>query len=221
MSCRRMVSALASWSERPGGELNRRRVLLAIAIGYLIFLASYIPLNHWSVGRPAHTLNLPGEERLPFIPEFEFIYILVYPLPLLMVFLLADASRLSQAAVAFALILGVAYASYIVFPVILIRPAFSGDTLAKWLLAWEYQDPAYNNFPSLHVALAWLVYFSCRTNRHRLLWLAGLAVAISISTLFVKQHYLADVVYGALLAWSAWNWSRRLVRAALATKENP
>jgi len=221
MSRHPLLSALAVWAERPGGGLHRRRVLLAITVGYLIFLATYIPLNDWSIGRPAHTLCLPGEERLPFIPEFEFIYILVYPLPLLMVFRLPHARRLLQAAVAFALILVAAYATYIVFPVILIRPDFSSDTLAKWLLAWEYQDPAYNNFPSLHVALAWLVFFSCRTGRLRPLWLAGMAAAISISTIFVKQHYLADIVYGALLAWGAWSWSRRLVRQALPAKETP
>lgn len=219
MSRRPMLSALAAWVDRPDGGLDRRRILVAVVIGYIVFLTTYIPINNWSVGRPAHSLYLPGEEQLPFIPEFEFIYILVYPLPLLLVASLPNARRLQQAAVAFALILSVAYATYIVFPVTLTRPAFTADTPAKWLLAWEYQDPAYNNFPSLHVALAWLVYFSCRTGRHRSYWLAGIAAAISVSTLFVKQHYLADVVYGLLLAWAAWTWSRRLVPKALATME--
>ncbi len=35
--------------------------------------------------------------------------------------------------------------------------------------------------------------------------MAGLwAALIALSTLFVKQHFVADVVGGALLAWGSW-----------------
>jgi membrane-associated phospholipid phosphatase len=37
-------------------------------------------------------------------------------------------------------------------------------------------------------------------------------VGISLATLFVKQHYVVDVAYGAGLAWLAWWMSGRLVR---------
>jgi membrane-associated phospholipid phosphatase len=215
-----MLSALGVWVDRPGGKLNRRRVLLALAIGYALFIATYVPINGWSVGRPAHILFLPGEERLPFIPDFEYVYLLVYPLPLLMVFFLADARGLQRAAVAFAIVCGIAYATYIVFPVTFVRPTFASDTIAKWLLAMEYRDPSYNHFPSLHVALAWLIYLACRPGLRRSGWLVGLVAAISASTLFVKQHYLADVAYGLALACGAWAWSGRIVRRALG-EERP
>ena len=74
-----------------------------------------------------------------------------------------------------------------------------------WLLAIEYLDPSYNHFPSLHVALGCLVFFALRDRLGRLRApLATLLAGMCLSTLFVKQHYLLDVLYGSGLAWAAW-----------------
>jgi membrane-associated phospholipid phosphatase len=65
----------------------------------------------------------------------------------------------------------------------------------------QAQDPATNTFPSLHVANSLL----CTAALHRAghpAWrgVAVLAACIAVSVLLVKQHWIADVLGGAVLA---------------------
>jgi membrane-associated phospholipid phosphatase len=56
------------------------------------------------------------------------------------------------------------------------------------------------------VALSWLaVQASSRKYRGSL---GVVAVGISVSTVFVKQHYIVDVLYGWVLALVAWRLAR-------------
>jgi membrane-associated phospholipid phosphatase len=197
----------------PDEPLRRGVVFTGVLAGFLLFAATYVPINHWSVGRPARVLYLPGEDRLPFIPEFEYLYVLSYFFPWLLVPGVRDARTFVRCALAFLTTLLAAYGTYLVFPVYLERPTFVPDSIATWLLALEYRDPSYNHFPSLHVALTWLCYFGCRS-RFKGRWLPLLVISISLSTLFVKQHYVVDVVYGAGLAAWAWRGAGRLADQA-------
>lgn len=206
------LDRLTRWAA-PTGTLLRGRVFLVLAGAYGVFTLSYLSINVFSVGRPAHTLFLPGEDRIPFIPEFEFLYVLGYFLPVLALFALPGPAALRRLLVAFGLTLAVAYATYLAFPVWFERPAFEPDSLATWLLWLEYHDPSYNHFPSLHVATSWLVYLACRDGVRHSGWLLGVATGIAASTLFVKQHYLADVAYGIALAGTAWLAAGRLAPA--------
>jgi membrane-associated phospholipid phosphatase len=64
-------------------------------------------------------------------------------------------------------------------------------------------DPGYNIFPSLHVANAFLVAFIFFKLRNRIegTALTIVAVLISISALYVKQHYVVDIVSGLVLGY--------------------
>lgn len=211
---RSVVDALARWASAPGGGLDRRRLAVICLAAYLAFAASYLAVNVFSIGRRAHHLWLPGEERIPFVPEFEFLYVLSYVLPLLVVFRLPDVRRLRQAILAFPLMLAVAYTTYLLFPVYLERPALRVDSIATFLLSLEYHDPSYNHFPSLHVATSWFVYFACRDAIPRRGWMVTLLVGVAVSTLFVKRHYLVDVLYGVALAAAAWVTAGRALGGA-------
>jgi membrane-associated phospholipid phosphatase len=137
----------------------------------------------------------------------EYCYALGYVAPVLAACGLPDWARLRRLARAFALTLTVAYATYLVYPVYFERPVLQVDTLATWLLSLEYLDKSYNHFPSLHVAITWLMYLACRDRpAGRALLVAALVVPVS--TVFVKQHYVVDVAYGVALAAVAWRASR-------------
>jgi membrane-associated phospholipid phosphatase len=188
------------------GEAMSRGKVLAILVGaYAVFLATYLAIDAFSVGRAAHMLFLPGEERLPFAPEAEFVYALAYLLPVFAAWKLPDAARLRRLLIAFALTLIVAYATFLLYPVRFDRPAVDVHSVATWMVALEYRlDEPYNLFPSLHVAISWLAWLACRDQvRRRALFLA-VVIGISISTVFVKQHYVVDVLAGAALAVAAW-----------------
>jgi membrane-associated phospholipid phosphatase len=68
-------------------------------------------------------------------------------------------------------------------------------------------------FRRVHVTFAWIVYLLCRSQglgrvREGLILLT--AALISVSTLFVKQHILLDVLAGAVWAFVAWGAAGRL-----------
>jgi membrane-associated phospholipid phosphatase len=197
----------------PGGPLPRRVVFFSLLAGYGFFVATYCSINHFSIGRDAYRLFLPGEQHVPFVPAFEYFYLTGYFLPLLLLFRPPDARGFVRLIHAFALVLAVAYTTYFTFPVYLERPVFEPDSLATWLIALEYKDPSYNHFPSLHVAIGCLIYFA---SRERLGEVRGPAAAIvagmCVSTVFIKQHYVADVLFGAALAGGAWMLAGQTLR---------
>jgi len=197
------------WVEAPDGALDRRRAALVFVGVYLLFIATYLPINLFSVGRDAAQLWLPGEQNIPFVPEAEFIYVLGYLFPVLAVFRMPDVETFRRLLVAVGITLAVAYVTYLAFPVFLPRPTIEVDSLAKWLVSLEYNDPSYNHFPSLHVAFTWLIYLACRKAVRQPRALLVAAIAISVSTVFVKQHYIADIIYGLALAEVAWRLASR------------
>jgi|SRR5882757_5315048 len=92
-----------------------------------------------------------------------------------------------------------------------LHPPFANASLA--FLAFVHRiDPPGNVFPSLHVAQSFTLAFLLRIDRPRVgtvaLLMAGL---LAISTLTTKQHFVADLVAGLIMAFVA----RALVRRRL------
>lgn len=195
---------MREWLSDESGTLRRGRLALVLVGFYALFCATYLPINHFSVGRPAHVLFLPGEARIPFLPVFEYLYVLTYFVPVVLMASVRTYERFARLVRALAVAWTVAYTTYLVFPVYMERPHLEVDSLHTWLLSLQYLDKPYNHFPSMHVTLSWLVVHSAQGSRRFRLLLALAAVGISVSTLFVKQHYVVDIVYGFALAWGAW-----------------
>jgi membrane-associated phospholipid phosphatase len=82
------------------------------------------------------------------------------------------------------------------------RPAVTGVDWASTLLRFLYaNDRANNAFPSGHMYFAVLLAYFVTRWKPRLLWFAVLRVILVVcSTLFTRQHYVLDLVGGALFA---------------------
>lgn len=199
---------LKGWVADDGGRLRPRRLVAVLAVCYVVFSATYLPINFFSVGRDAATLFLPGEARLPFLPIFEYLYVLSYFVGLLLAFTLRDYATLRRMLIAFVIALSAAYTTYLLFPVYFERPHLEVDSLHTWLLSIEYRDKPYNHFPSLHVTLSCLTVHASQVSPRSRVLLHIVAAGIGVSTVFVKQHYIVDVLYGYVLAWAAWRLSR-------------
>ena len=92
-----------------------------------------------------------------------------------------------------------------------LRPlAFEHHNIATWLVGHIYAaDSNTNVFPSMHVIGSVALYaaslYTPAFRRHKLHWvMLPLAILISISTAFIKQHSCADILYA--LPYSAIVW---------------
>lgn len=170
-------------------------------------------------------LNTALDNLIPFVPEWAVFYLyLFYPLSALTIawFALVDYRR--GCALAFSLILInlVADLVYLVFPVTtdiyrqdLLSHPLVGNAFASAMYAHYAKDTSFNCFPSLHAAVATISFYAwhryARLLRSRLvraiaIGMLVVGVGVVLSTLFVKQHYIADEIAGILLAWAVGRW---------------
>jgi membrane-associated phospholipid phosphatase len=177
-------------------------VVLVALVPFYIFIAAQIP------GRAVHMPALAWDRAVPFQPIWSLLYGAPYVfLILLPVFVVRHDELLRRTVLAYLTVWITAYVCFIVYPTVAPRPVhLSGDGFAVWGLRILYDaDPPYNCFPSLHVAHSFVSALACyRVHRALGVAAAGCASLVALSTLFTKQHYVADVVVGALMALVAY-----------------
>lgn len=147
---------------------------------------------------------------IPFLPAWTWPYLLYFPFcfaPLFCRRLWNDLGAFRGAACGFALQFFAAFAVFWILPSRMERPGFDVVGPTTWALSVMYRlDPGFNVFPSLHVAnstyVACLIWRWSGAAAGSAAWAACLA--ISLSTVLVKQHYLADLPAGALLGLAAY-----------------
>ena len=85
----------------------------------------------------------------------------------------------------------------------------AGNMLARAMYDTYARDPSFNCFPSLHAAVATICWYAWqRYARQRpgpvvraiAILMLAVGIGVVLSTLFVKQHYIADEIAGVLLA---------------------
>lgn len=80
-------------------------------------------------------------------------------------------------------------------------------TRHRILILWGFGllyalDEPINTFPSMHVSFAFLSYYLMKKFQPRLQNVfLSLAIATTVSTFFVKQHYILDAVSAVVLAY--------------------
>ncbi len=198
---------------------------------FLMLIVFYILLNtivyNWTGGLYAEGfhLNTAMDNAIPFVPEWAIIYIYVfYPFSAVTMIYFAFVGYRQGYALAWSLVLinAIADLVYIVFPVttdVYRREIFAnriiGNPFADAMYAHYGSDPSFNCFPSLHAAVsvicayAWYRRFRRRPNavtKIVAVLAAVIAVGVVLSTLFVKQHYIADEIAGIVLALGIGWW---------------
>jgi membrane-associated phospholipid phosphatase len=171
--------------------------LMLLVRGY-IFIAKRVAFG------TVHAPELPWDRALPLLPAWALIYGSLYAfLIALPVFVVREEEHIRRTFWAYLAVWITAYVCFLVYPTVAPRPPeVIGDGFAAWGLRSLYgADPPYNCFPSLHVAHSFVSALTCY-RLHRRLGLAALACAslVAVSTLFTKQHYIADVIAGLLMA---------------------
>ena len=203
------------------------RARLIYILGLLYLLVGYLGTNEFAAinpwGRPALPIATEFDHALPFVPWTVIFYVMYYPLLLTPLFFSRSAESLNRLSLGQDAMNTISYLIFVLFPTPIDRPhAVPVEGVFHFVLDLLFRaDHPYNTFPSLHVgqtcilALFYLRYsadwvFStpgASVSKNR----AGLAVVVfhalssflvAASAVLIKQHYLADVFAGALLAYT-------------------
>jgi len=177
-------------------------LLLAISIYFTSKI--YYVLNH---GPNVIFLKSPLDDLIPVVPPFVIPYVSLEPFiyATLVLFLLFRTRIFQSAALTMIAAWFVSYAFYFFLQSFMDRPTLTGaDTLTQMIRDVYASDNAYNDFPSLHTSLSTILAIHWWRVDKRI----GVPVAIWValivaSTVFVKQHYVADMIGGLLLAFGA------------------
>jgi len=153
--------------------------------------------------QPLHLLATKFDDRIPFLPAFSVPYLLYFPYLVLIVSygILETPYFLAIAASALAIQTAAAIV-YLCCQTHVPRPERVGAGIFSRLTSFIYRfDRPYNTFPSLHVAYSiFCAYWASIIVPGAFPALVLLTTAIVFSTLFLKQHIIADVMSGIIVA---------------------
>lgn len=185
-------------------RLNEPRFAhIKLLLGWPIyFLLYYLTENYISPER-FHVIHCMLDDMIPFNEGFLIFYCYWFFLVggSLLFFFLHDVLSFKRLQIYIMITQAVAMAAYILYPSIqLLRPAtFERDNVLTRLMAFIYSiDTPTGVCPSLHVAYSIAIASAwCHRKGSSRAWKGFMifsAVAISLSTAFVKQHSVVDII---------------------------
>jgi membrane-associated phospholipid phosphatase len=203
-------AAAANRSTPPGTQLGRG-ILAERGWGLIVSLLLipailgtnliYDSLNH---GPNRVFLETPLDRALPVVPIFAIPYVSLIPYigVSLLVFLFFRVRVYRSAALTMVIVWFISYAFYFFLQSYIARPHITGtDPFSGMIRSIYAADQPYNDFPSLHTSLSTIIAIHWWRFDRRIGVAAAVWTALIVaSTVLVKQHYLADVGGGLVLA---------------------
>lgn len=212
------------------GKSSRKSIYLTFVIGNIVLMLVlfYFLLNtvayDWTgqlyAAGSGFRLQTGLDTAVPFVPEMIIFYVyLFYPLVILTMIYFAFVEYKRGYALGWSLVAinAVAILIYIAFPVStfwyrqnLLANPIAGNFWATQVYNVFASDTSFNCFPSLHAAVSticfyvWFQYAKIKPSKTTKAVAAAtlvIAAGVILSTLFIKQHYIADEIAGIALAW--------------------
>ena len=179
---------------------KERKFFISIAILMLgnMFLYWFIKLFQ---SNPIY-INHYLDDKIPFWGWLVYVYNMFYPFCFIAFYLLYKKDEKAYFKGIISCFIGVIICVivYLFIPTIMYRPVTPDyDPLTNLVLkiTFYFDNPPLNCFPSLHCVFCFQVIFSyiiskCKLGRKT--WIIICSSLIIISTLFVKQHYIYDII---------------------------
>lgn len=184
--------------------LLKRRKRIIILIYFFIYLFFFYLIEHVIIQPHYHMLDTPLDHMIPFIPPFVLAYYFWFGYHvwgMLPAFIDSDESEYYRIALSLFSGMTVFIIVSIIFPNgQALRPAHLGrDIFSRMVGAVYASDTPTNIMPSIHVYNALMVNTAiCRRSKSHHPALSVLSVfccvMIILSTLFIKQHTIADII---------------------------
>jgi len=205
------VSTLLRYFRTPGGKLalpllgvNGSRVVPAVLVAATV-VAQYGIAGHLAMGREPVLLEMTALDRaIPFLPWTYWIYLTVYCIYFTSCFVQRDRVVLGKFLVGYVIAYTLISVFFVAFPTAFPRELFplpeELDPATRAVIGFSRAtDYPTNCWPSMHVASCVLSAAPLYGRRPR--WFAAFCVwslAICATTLTTKQHYVVDLLPGAL-----------------------
>jgi len=137
---------------------------------------------------------------LPYITWYVFIAIFSIALCIL------DKERYLKLLITLNIGMITCYIIYYFYPTYVPRPVLTGTDFLSNLVVNLYEaDNPYNCFPSIHVLNSALISLYICGSKKVYKWIKVICTIMScsiiLSTMFIKQHYFADVIAGIVFAY--------------------
>jgi membrane-associated phospholipid phosphatase len=191
---------------------------LLLAVGVYFTSQIYDLLNH---GPAVLNLHTALDSAIPVVPVFVIPYNSLQPYiyATLLLFLFLRTKYFQSACLAMITVWFISYGFYYFLQSEVVRPVLTAtDVFSKAVMNVYAGDNQFNDFPSLHTSLSTILALHwIRVNKTLGIILSIWTALIVASTLFVKQHYIADMLFGLALAFTfAWLYQKLIVKQPAA-----
>ena len=177
--------------------LKKIFIMLYTALAFLSFgIISRIDFPKY------HFIEISLDTIIPFAPSFVYFYFLLYPLIIFTIFKNFNSyEKFKKTCNSFSLLYLISGIIFIIYPTEIIRALIEQNkSFAHSLISHLYNfDPPRNLFPSLHVSQSLMIGSLLIRENKKYLILAPFLLLIIISIVFIKQHYILDILGGILV----------------------
>lgn len=191
-------------------DYARRPLIAAFIWNQTVYLGTRLLAGSWR----HYDITTEFDRAVPFIPWTVLIYLLSFVFWVICYTYCASQEKRQGYRFLCADFLGKAICIFffLLLPTTNVRPAVEGSSFWCVVMRFVYQvDSPDNLFPSIHCLISWLCFLGVRdapnTSTKSRYGTLCMSIAIFISTLTTKQHVVADVLGGVLLAqvsyWAA------------------
>ena len=177
--------------------------MLILALTLAGWLAMYFFVNRLEVDAQRRLdFGTVWDRKIPYWPIFAPVYFSTYLFAILPFFVLSDARYFYMILISLIAISIISSLIHATVPSKIERvEEITTGGASGWMLGlFQRTCKPYGNFPSMHVGLSVpvivtsFIVFGPMVGFFMLIW----GVLIALSTLFTKQHYIVDVLAGAL-----------------------
>lgn len=188
-------------------------------------LSAYQGLSYLLVKPFQHNIHVLGngiDTYVPFIKYFIIFYCTWFIMLFLIPYLLykKDKNMLAKYVCSHLIAITICNIIFIIYPTTVLRPELSSNSFFDAWVGFIYliDTPAINCMPSIHCLLCMLFILSTGTSKKfnikEKITITIISILIMLSTLFIKEHALIDLITGDLLMTIVFicvNYNKKLV----------
>lgn len=177
-----------------------------LLFGVLFNFIGYFGIQKIMGNLPQHSLAIPLDYKIPFVPEFVYIYIGAYVQWIIGFMMCGRESK----EFCYRYMSGefwaklISFIIFIILPTTIVRPEVTEGGVTGFLMNFVYNsDAPINLFPSIHCLESWFCFRAAMSQKrcngiYRVI-MGVSSILVFMSVVMVKQHVLVDIIGGILI----------------------